>query len=246
MLFTESSDRPLGDGDLRSLVQQAEIADPTLAAAAAEFLSHLGDAGAAAGAGAGSKESGGADSDGPRLPAGAAPAVWLMQGESALVSAAGGGAAGETAGEAAGEAPEWVGSTDATTCAILAAWCPETGLVWCGHLDAAPAPAAAAAIETAICDLMAAPRVYLVGGYEDSPRRLGPRLSLQLLQWLHALPASLRLALCIVGAANTDARGAPRARQLAVRAGDGAARPYVFGADRGPEPARRFAAQHMR
>ncbi|KAI8470791.1 MAG: Transglutaminase-like superfamily-domain-containing protein [Monoraphidium minutum] len=230
MLFTESPDRPLGADTLSALVTEAQLPDAALAAAAAEFLSGL-DAAAAP----------------PPSPPPGAPAVWLMQGECALVDAAPDGGGGGGARRAAGAAPpEWLGSTDATTCAVAAAWCPETQLTWCAHLDGPPGPAAAEGIREVLCDLMRSPQIYIVGCYCDA-KRSGPKLARSLLSLLHGFDAPLRLALCVVGAANTDAAGGPRTRQLAVGTRAGGARPWVFGAaERGPEPARRFAAQHMR
>ncbi|KIY94546.1 hypothetical protein MNEG_13414, partial [Monoraphidium neglectum] len=133
MLFTDAPDCPLGS--LAALVDSPDLPDPSLAQAAADFLSHNPNS----------------------SPPPEAPAVWLLQGEAALVACSGAGAA---AGGAA--APEWVGSTDATTCVVVAARCPETGLVWCCHLDATPGPAAAEEIRALLCERMRAPQIYLV------------------------------------------------------------------------------------
>jgi hypothetical protein len=234
-LYTRSPAEPLAS--IYALVEQQQMPDPDLQAAADAFFEQQRCVGS----------SSGSSGCGTMVPPGSG-CVWLMQGEAALVTFPPEQQPAAAVGETAGPAPiEYVGSTDATTCVIAALRCPVTRQLWCAHLDHLPDADHAAQIRSLVCGSMRQPQLYLVGGYRDDPRLEGPHLAQALLTMLHGMPAAIRLSLCCVGAANTDAGGAPRSRQLAVEAATGAARPLLFAAaERGPEVVRRFAAQHVR
>ena len=235
-LFVSSSAAPLAAAALPALVSRAPLPEPALQAAAEAFFAR------------GAERS---------IPAASDCAVWLLQGECALVPAGG---------------PVcWLGTTDATTCVAAALWCPAARLAWMAHADAPLGRATLSALRALVGPggPMTTPQLFLAGGYCDQPAGEGPRLGLALLQAFHNLGAPIRLALCALGAANTDAAqgGAPRTRCLALRlsggggsadggggggdSGSGAAPPTAYpwrfadGA-RGPALARRFAAQHAR
>lgn len=137
-----------------------------------------------------------------------------------------------------------LGSQDATTCLNVLLFCPNTHNAWMAHMDRSPSTNDAATIHAALL-AMKLPQLYMAGGYADAGGQ-GIRLSQALVQWFHALRnIKIHLELLCVGGANTAGDGSPLTRQLVLDTQSGAVHPWLF-TQRGPQLARRFAAQHCR
>ncbi|KAL6763997.1 N-terminal asparagine amidohydrolase-domain-containing protein [Haematococcus lacustris] len=133
---------------------------------------------------------------------------------------------------------------DATTCMLMALRCPVTQRAFIAHHDnitcCSPPSQLLACLQS-----FTKPELYLVGSYtEDSGISLATYHTLLTALHHHTRqPITLRLA-CF-GPANTDARGAPRTRDVALACQSGLARPAPF-VDRGPQLPRRFATASPR
>lgn len=152
-------------------------------------------------------------------------------------------AQGEQALVAGPEQQAWVGSEDATTCVIAAILC--RGTAWVAHFDettcndTAAIEAAAEQVGRLAGSGSGPPQLLLVGA-QQTASLAGLKTLQALLHNLHRQPVVLRLTLACVDAANTDAAGGPRTRQLALNLRTGSAHPATF-ADRGPQLPRRMA-----
>lgn len=141
-----------------------------------------------------------------------------------------------------GAAVRYLGSTDATTCVIAVLIDPPSGTAAAAHFDSASA--ASVASVGALLRGMAAPLLFLAGGYCDA-RGQGPRDAEALLHRFHTTQLPISLRLCACGRANTDAAGAPRCQALALDLATLAPYPAHF-ADRGPLPLPRLAQLWLR
>lgn len=131
-----------------------------------------------------------------------------------------------------------VGSTDATTCAIVVMLDPSSGKATVCHHDEITCKDPSAVLQT--LNGMQAPFLYVSGAYSD--RRGTGRASVTALMDAFAssdIPITLRL-FCVLGA-NTDAHGAPRCQSMAVCLRSGQAVHVTEWPDRGPCAARRLA-----
>lgn len=128
------------------------------------------------------------------------PCLWVFQGEKASLSY-----------DAAQQLI--VGTEDATTCVILGLACPATRRVALAHLD--DATCNSACVLPLLHGMRGPVRAFLTGGYTDAHGE-GQRVCVAVLAALHSAPQRVCLQLACIGAANTDASGAPRCRELAL------------------------------
>lgn len=137
----------------------------------------------------------------------------------------------------------YIGSTDATTCVIVALVDTAAGLAAVAHFDTDSA-ACRHSLRACLPEGMAAPVLYMVGGYADAGGA-GRRTCAALLAFFHAAPQPIMLRLLCAGRLNTDPAGAPRCQSLAVCLRTGAPHPAHF-PDRGPMIPQRLAQLWVR